>query len=475
MGVKSRKIKKVVLLGLDGATFRLIDPMIAEGLLPNFARFRQEGACGPLRSNIHPITPSAWASISTGLNPGKHGIFDFRMLERKDYHLRFVTGKDRKGEAIWTVLNEHGLKTGVVNVPLTYPPEAVDGFMVSGMDAPDGETGWTYPEAFSAEIRKVVKDYRIDLNVLSVDLDDYVAQVESLLDNRIRLFRYLMEQKKDLEFLFFVFVETDRLQHVLWKYADPDGAGYHDPRAESYRKVLQRCYQRIDALLGEYATKESEDTAWIIVSDHGFGLLEKDVYLNQWLHEIGLLSFKNDSARENIAFLENIDWTKTRAYSYGFFGNININMKGREGRGIVDPKEASRIEEMIRREALSLKDPGTGKSVVTCFFHKEELYQGKWIERAPDLLLIFKDYAYATRDGYESMTSEIFAEPMKYHTGTVPHSGIHRLEGIFMAYVPGERASLYSKRTITLCDIFPTVLKLFGIELPLDIDGTPIF
>ncbi len=471
MNDMGRKIKKVVLLGLDGATFQLIDPMIEEGLLPNFARIKHEGVWGPLRSNIHPITPSAWASISTGLNPGKHGIFDFRALERKNYHLRFVTGKDRKGDAIWTVLNKHGLQTGVVNVPLTYPPEPMYGFMVSGMDTPYGETGWTYPAEFSSEIQNAISDYRIDLNVPTANLDDYVAQVESLLDSRIRLFRYIMEQKKSLDFLFFVFVETDRFQHVLWKYVDPNSADYHDLRAASYRRVLQSCYQRVDALLGEYACAHSPETAWIIVSDHGFGPLKKDVYLNRWLEEIGLLTFKDNHFTGQISFLENIDWNRTKAYSYGFFGNINLNLRGREARGIVGPAEAETIRQHIREEAVRLRDPETGENVLTGFYTKEELYTGPWTTLAPDLLLVLGDYSYTTRDGYESIAAEIFSNPMKHHIDTIPHSGIHRLDGIFMMFAPGSNLVGIGDRIIGLCDIFPSILKLFGLESSSDCDG----
>ncbi|MDD5085429.1 MAG: alkaline phosphatase family protein [Candidatus Omnitrophica bacterium] len=467
-------VGRIIILGLDGATFKVIDPMIERGLLPNFKRLKGEGIWGNLRSNIHPITPSAWASIYTGLNPGKHGIYDFRRLNRSDYSLNFVNGSARRGKPIWQVLSECGKKVGVVNIPLTYPPEKVNGFMVSGMDAPGNDCRYTYPEGFAGEIKSSIGDYAIDVNGSCSSCEDYLTQVEDMFAKRVKLFRYVMETKKDLDFLFFVFVETDRLQHVLWKYIDPENPAYLLPEAAGYRRKIEDIYRRVDELIGSYYFSNPKDTALMIVSDHGFGPLKKDIYLNKWFEQIGLLKFKDKNfGGGGISFLENIDWSKTKAYSYGFFGNININLRGREAGGIVKAgREEKKIKELITKKATQLIDPETGKKVVDKVYLKEELYSGDFTALAPDMLFIVDNYSYTSRDGYESFTDNIFEEPMKHHKHAVPHSGNHRIEGVFMMHFDGCRTSC--PRKITLCDVFPTVLELHDLNLNVDCDGHSI-
>lgn len=470
MEVESNKKKKVILLGIDGATFKIIDPLIERGLLPNFQRMKCEGMYADLISNIHPITPSAWASISTGLNPGRHGVYDFRRLNRKDYSLNFVNGDSRRGQAIWEILTKAGKKVCIVNVPLTYPPRAVNGIMISGMDAPPNAEVFTYPRGFSEELKKNIPDYIIDLDGQADTLDKYLAQTVQMFDARIKLFGYLLETKKEMDFLYFVFVEADRLQHVLWKYIDPNCNAYNSEKAPGYRNLVEKVYKRIDDLIGEYYFSKPANQILAIVSDHGFGVLEKDIYLNKWLEEIGLLKFKNQSHFQGISFLENIDWDHTYAYSYGFFGNININLKNREGSGIViRGKHEQEIKKRIITEVEKLRDSETGEKVVDKVFHRKELYHGPYMFISPDIILIMKEYAYTSRDGYESFTGRIFEEPMKYHKGCVPHSGIHRLEGIFMLH--GENVLSCHIPKMVLCDVMPTILDLLDLKEKVDCDG----
>ncbi|MFH1800876.1 MAG: alkaline phosphatase family protein [Candidatus Omnitrophota bacterium] len=463
---------KMILLGLDGATFQVLDPLIATGKLPNFNRLKTEGCWSEISSNIHPITPSAWASICTGLNPGKHGVFDFRKLDRENYRLDFVNGNSRKGETLWWVLSKKKKKVGIVNVPLTYPPEPVNGFMVSGMDTPFPTTHYTYPAGFSKEIEKAIGPYQIDLDGSCSSLEDYLAQVEAMFQKRIRFFEYLVTSHHELDLLFFVFVILDRFQHVLWKYLDPSQAAHALPEAAGYRKKVEQACCQIDELIGRYYFSNANLTSLMVVSDHGFGPLMKDVYLNRWLESIGLLVFKKSDFRGGIAFLENIDWSRTQAYSYGFFGQINLNLKGREAQGIVKKgREEKRLRAYIKEKAMEFIDPATQQRVVTGFFFNEELYKGAHAVLGPDIVLILKDYAYITRDGYESFTGDLFGEPMKYHDKAVPHSGNHRREGVFVFHRKDVLLKNTKLENTCLNDIFPTVLDFFDVKLPHHLDG----
>jgi predicted AlkP superfamily phosphohydrolase/phosphomutase len=453
--------KRVILIGIDGASFKIIDPLIEKGELPAFALLKKEAMWGVLRSNVHPITPSAWASVATGLNPGRHGIFDFRRRRPESYEMRIVDARDRAGQTFWGVLSRLGKRVMVANVPLTYPPEAVNGVLISGMDTPHKDYQYTYPVRLNEEWGGRLDDYIIDVEKEYADEAEYVQAINDMLEGRIRLFSYIMEESNDTDFIFLVFVETDRLQHVFWKYADNAAGLSQDANAAKYRSVISDCYRKIDRFIGTYCMNECDTLA--LVSDHGFGPLHKDVYLNAWLAKEGFLSFQKRAVPNNsINFLDNINWSKTKAYSCGFFGSIYLNKFGREPLGIVrGEREEKDVLGRISRQLKALKDPDDGKAVVDEVYYQGQLYKGDFTHLAPDLLVKMRDYSYVTRDGYESMDSRIFNTPMAYHPSKVKHSGIHRLEGIFLMRGEGVPAGMQLKEA-ALCDVFPTLLSRFG-------------
>jgi len=452
--------KKVILIGIDGATFKIIDPMINAGQLPVFARLKTEGMWGNLWSNVHPITPSAWTSIFTGLNPGKHGVFDFRKKAPNSYEMVFVNARERNGLTLWTLLSKLGFKVAVVNVPVTYPADEVNGLMISGMDAPQKQSGFTYPEDTDAMLGGTLKDYIIDVDGRCDDESDYLGVINRMLESRLKMFEYIIKEMADLNFIFFVFVETDRLQHAFWKYIDENQVESKSTDAQECRSAIENCYKKIDDFIGKYCM--GEDKTLIIVSDHGFGPLYKDVYLNAWLEQEGFLAFKKKDNSECINFLENIDWSKTRVYSCGFFGCIYLKKYRREPEGIVKGGlEEKRLRNEIIKKLRDLKDPEDNRAVVDTVYLKEEIYKGEYVKYAPDLLIKMRDYSYVTRDGYESMSSHIFNTPMAYHDGCIKHSGIHRLDGIFMMKGQGIPKGKQI-RGAKLYDIFPTILDRFG-------------
>ena len=172
-------MSRVVILGLDGATFTLLDPLLL-GRLPNLGLLMREGVHGPLRSTIHPLTPAAWTSAVTGLNPGKHGIFDFRRRRPGSYALEPVNARRRDGAPLWSLLSDMGRRVGVFNVPMTYPPEPVNGFMVSGMDTPGTDSSFVYPAALRSLLLQAVPGYQIDLDESTGVEDEYLARLEAL-------------------------------------------------------------------------------------------------------------------------------------------------------------------------------------------------------------------------------------------------------------------------------------------------------
>ncbi|MBU1940188.1 MAG: alkaline phosphatase family protein, partial [Candidatus Thermoplasmatota archaeon] len=136
-------MKRVILVGIDGATPQLLFKWIDEGVLPTFSRFRQQGSWGKLRSTLPPFSAPAWTSIVTGCNPGKHGIYGFESTGTLTPHL--VNSRYRKVPAIWTYLTQAGLKNIIINVPGSYPPESINGFMITGLLTPSADSQFTYP------------------------------------------------------------------------------------------------------------------------------------------------------------------------------------------------------------------------------------------------------------------------------------------------------------------------------------------
>jgi predicted AlkP superfamily phosphohydrolase/phosphomutase len=253
---------RTILFGVDGLSFRVLHPLMQKGELPNFQKLRDAGSEAILESKYPPLTPAAWTSISTGMKPAAHGVYDFWEYDEQQEPgtpRRAHIQTHRKGsKAIWNILSEYGKRVLVVNVPITYPPETIDGIMISGYMTPSSEVNFTYPPSFKEELYRAVPDYKIDL-----EHDDMLA-IKPLLDatikmteQRIKLMRYLLREKS-WDFCYIVFVGADRLQHPLW-----DEILAMETKAIEYFRLL-------DAGLGFVLEQLAPDDTLFVVSDHGF-------------------------------------------------------------------------------------------------------------------------------------------------------------------------------------------------------------
>jgi predicted AlkP superfamily phosphohydrolase/phosphomutase len=463
----------VVLFGIDGATYSILDPLMEAGTLPHLSRLKQEGSFGILQSNIHPLTPSAWVSMVTGLNPGRHGVYDFRRRKAGSYDWELVNHRSWGGEPLWSILGAQGKKVGVFHVPMTYPPRSVNGFMVSGMGTPPHNQNFVYPSTLAAKFHKRFPAYEVDPGIIINDPNEYLVRCLQSTDQHISAARFFWQEYPDLDFFMPVFIQTDRVQHPFWRFVDPCMPDYHAPSASAIREAIISIYQRIDAFLGELWTWTADHQGYLVVaSDHGFGPLLKDVYINTWLIDHGYLTLKSDQVSHTEGrFFDQVDWDKTRAYSFGFFGNINLNLYGREPRGVVLPgREAETLKHEIVTRLSQVTDPDTGEAVVSAIYRKEELYSGLYIDQAPDLLLRMKDYAYMTRDGFDFNNSKLMGPPMEHNRQALPHSGNHRLEGIILMAGEGVRHGLEIQRAL-ITDVAPTVLYMAGCPVPTGHDG----
>ncbi len=493
-------MRKLIIIGWDGATLDVADPWMDAGYLPNLAHVRQHGVVSPLESVILPVSGPAWSAFMTGKNPGKNGIYDFLKRRPNSYERRVMNSSDVDSATLWEVVSAQGGRVCVINVPGTYPPRPVNGILVSGMLTPSTDVPYTHPPEFAETLQHILGGYRLSVTggVISPGKEpDFIADVHAVLDQRTRLLDYLLASEP-FDLMTFVFFETDVMQHKFW--------GHHEDPSSPYRHAIRETYQHADRALGHVLDTLDSDTTLFVVSDHGGGSLRKIVLLNRWLIENGFLKLKPQAAagfkqwfarynpilktydllkrmglggisrlfprslrlRVINAFFsfEDIDWEHTVAYSVGHFGQIFINLKGREPQGCVEPgDEYEAVREKIISALQSLSDPETGERIVDRVYRREELYHGPHFEETPDLLLMMGGMRYVTSSdqmGWEEQS--VFADSVYGDTGT------HRLHGMFLGMGPGIRAGLRLDNA-HLLDMAPTALYTMGLPVPKDMDG----
>ena len=498
-------VQRVAVIGLDGATFDLIEPGVESGELPTFRRLMEQGAYGRLRSTIHPLSPQAWTTFMTGKNAGKHGVFDFLVKKPGSYRFALTHGGHRRGATLWKLLSRAGKRCLVINVPFTYPPEPVKGVMISGFDAPRADRSLSAPpEAYEGLVRALGEYCLHQMYPIGWRRAEYQAILEWEIANRVRAARHFIEGGS-WDFFMLVINATDLAQHLFWAEWEDPFSPYHDLIPNVYRAV-DRALEQLWELLGH-------DTTLLVISDHGAGPIRRVVHLNRWLCDQGWLTYHDgrslahrgeyvlskglDFARQGLKqhlprglkdwlkgriprlregvesrlFTSGVDWTRTRAFAGGKYGNIYLNVRGREPQGIVEPgREYERLCEEIEQALYALSDPDTGAPIVECVHRREALYWGPWVHLAPDLLIQWREYAYLTSEAYLQREGELFTGP-QVEDGTTEfvHSGTHRLEGILLATGPGIRPGPIPGAR--LMDLAPTILHAFGLPVPADMDG----
>lgn len=481
-----RPARPLLVIGWDGATPELIEPWMADGTLPNLANLAKRGCWGKLRSLIHPLSPAAWTTAFTGLNPGRHGVWDFGHRVPGTYEVANTDARSRHGATLWDVAGDCGLRSIVMNVPLTHPSPPVEGLFVPGVGATKLE-GATWPRALAGQIREEVPGYRIDSNAYEhADPAEFLRSVEAMVEARTQVAeRLLVRERPDL--MVCVFVSTDRVQHAWWKQAalpwtDGARAGW------KFGSAVRDCYVQLDRALGRLVAAAGDEATVLVVSDHGFGDLEGDLYLNSVLEEMGLLTVRRPTtkprrgwrrlagllrrgraqAAEEALTFGHIDWEHTRAYSRGLFGCVWLNLRGREPGGRVEPgPEAEGLLDAITERLHQLKTPDGREPLVDAVFRGSDLYAGPEAEAAPDLVVVPRGYRWMTRAG-----REIGPRGVVTAEAAVRHSGNHRMDGVLVAGGPGIRQGA-APGTARLLDLTPTCLALLGVEIPRGLDGRP--
>ena len=504
---------KLFVIGLDAATLDIIHPLIEEGILPTFQTLCETGVYGELTSTLHPLSPPAWTSFITGKNPGKHGIYDFVIHKPNSYELEYTYGGMRKGLSIWKLLSIAGKKVTVLNVPMTFPPEAVNGVLISGFDSPGTDSNFAYPPHILDEISRNIGKYQLRDYPQGHNPDSFLEHIESLFDFRRRLTHYMMENY-EWDFFMIVFGELDVVQHAYWQYTDPAFKSISNTEREKYKHVIRDMYIKMDAALGELFSKLPQDINILIMSDHGAGPCYKAVFINKWLEEKGLLSYVGSKGKDYyyLKLLKNmhhsiktsippaglewmkrtfpklrqkvkskivfsdINWAKTKVWSFGREStNLFINVKNKFPYGTVTPgSEYESLRSRLIEELKTLIDPDTGESAVERVYRGEEVYHGDCMDNAPDLLVTWKNHHYTSWPGYKDKNRALF-EPSLYHSdysdwSQLQKGGNHRPNGIL--FMKGSNIkSGFNIEGARIIDLAPTILYLMGTTVPADMDG----
>ena len=469
---------------------------MADGSLPNLAALAKRGSYSPLRSLIHPLSPAAWTSAMTGLSPSRHGVWDFGHIVPGTYTVEPTTGAHRKGASLWEIADECGLRSLVGNVPLSYPCRPFNGVYVPGLGATQLD-GTTHPASVGRLIEQTVPDYSIDSNIYEhAAPKDFLTAVEQMVEARTRVFEDLLRREQPDLFVG-VYVSTDRVQHAFWKQAnhpwlDGKRSGW------TFASAVKDCYQQLDRALGRLIAACPGDPTVLVVSDHGFGDLDGDLYLNAVLEEMDLLTVTHESRKARASdgrfsgllrrfkgedddasqqpCFGDIDWHETQAYARGLFGNIWLNLRGREPYGQVEPgPDAEELLNRITDRLLELREPGGRTPLIDAVFRGADLYVGGGSEStasvengAPDLVVVPRDYRWMTRSG-----REIGAPGCVTCDPAIRHTGNHRMNGILVAGGPGITVGAPPELR-RLVDLTPTALALLGIEVPRSLDGKPM-
>lgn len=482
----SSQSKKLIVLGLDGMPLALLLSLIETGIMPNLKSPFQQGTYGNLRSVMPPITPAAWTSFQTGNYPYRHGVIDFIMFTPWTSEYSFSNSTHIKGQTLWSLLHAAGKKQIVVNVPLTYPPEEIDGIIIPGFDTPQTERSKkAHPGGILDEIEQNTGEYpflslhksirlhrKAGLKVLA---DDLLAVTRS----QVEAVKYLMKTYQ-WDLLMYHFQVTDIMQHSAWNLIDPECKA-HEHNEANERVMVQDFYRSIDAMAGEILEQGGTNVIVCLLSDHGFAAFDTIFYMNSFLKKKGYIAFhplypllelRNTIAKMlgkyHIPMLKNsqlpptrkvnrtfqkIDFGKTTAYAYSnalnyAFVFINKNLQ-------VDT-------DILKKDLMGLHHKG--KPIIKDIY---PWYEGRGSEAfKPDFVVEFSK-GYSIKHKLPSMR-HILSRGYTLFEDTIAH-GNHSIDGLFC--FSGDNIKSNVESAAEIVDIMPTILNILNVPIPKGIDG----
>ncbi len=459
-----KRAERVLVIGLDCATPQFIfGPNRFD--LPNLRALAEAGAWGLLESSHPPITVPAWASMMSSKDAGTLGFYGFR--NRADYSYDRMTTANAsavKEKRVWDILSRLGKKVVVLGVPQTYPVRPVNGWMVAGFLAPDTNADYTYPKTLKEEIAREIGEYFLDVKDFRTnEKDRLLGRIHQLMENRFDTARHLMKSKP-WDFFMMVEMGMDRLHHAFWKFGDPTHPKFEP--GNPFEHAMRDYYQAVDARIGELLSMVGDETAVLVVSDHGAKSMVGGICINQWLINEGLLTPAEPVTAPTRIEDCPIDWSRTRAWaSGGYYGRVFLNVKGREPQGVIPAAEYESFRDSLVARIDAMTDH-EGRPLGNRALKPEDLYRTV-NGVAPDLIVYFGDLNWRSV-GMVGMNSVY-----TFENDTGPDDANHDYHGIFIMDDRAERGGA-ELTGLQLMDIAPTVLDLMGVDVPGDMQGKTI-
>ncbi|MCB4792431.1 MAG: alkaline phosphatase family protein [Elusimicrobia bacterium] len=614
---KSTFEKKLVILGFDGLSPEILEPMMKEGRLPNFSYLKEKGSYSRLSTTNPSQSPVAWSSFATGKNPGKTAIFDFIVRDPKTYALDLSISNMKNGKpvkivqskAFWDYTSELKIPTVIITCPVTFPPDKIYGRMLSGIGVPDilgtegtftfytsqeldkskfiggnvfkvemasemeldligpkvntvtkqsenvkvpfkvkalkdengieiecqndkftlrqGQwSGWkevefkidwvtklkgifkfylvdtsqgfnlyispinydprdpfyqiSYPKGYSKELAGAIGLYYTQgmpmdtwaVNENRITEEPFIEQVNEVFKEKNAMLDFEMN-RFEKGVLFCYFESSDIIQHMFWRYRDTKHPLYDKTAARKYGNMIRDWYIKLDETLGKILKNLGSKDTILVLSDHGFNTYRRSVHVNTWLMKNGYLKLVNENEFAGNELLNNIDWSKTKAYAIGF-GSVYINQEGREKQGLVKPgKETDTVIDEIIQKMEKWTDGRSNDKIIHKVYKKEDIFKGPYLKEAPDLYIGFNiGYQSSWQTALGGVPDKLVEDNIK------KWSGSHLFDpslvpGVFLSNKKGliEHPSIY--------DIAFTILKMIGISdkkiKEYDLDGTSLF
>ena len=475
---------QTVLIGLDGATFSILDMLMDDDVMPFLKEFTDTGVRAPLRSVVPALTPPAWVSLVTGHRPGRHGIFDFfRKESANDPAIRLLTSRDVASRTMWSIANDYGLKATVLNFPISFPAPAIDGYLVAGSVPWRHLRQGCYPSTLYDRIKELPgfnpRDLVMDMSfeekaIEGCKQNEYEGWIELHTRRERKWFDVLASLTRDTptEVVAILFDGVDKLQHLCWRFLDP--AYSVDLTADWMVRVKDACrgyFRQLDDLIRQIVEMAGPEATVMLASDHGFGPQVRTFFVNQWLAERGHLAWVDGQAPKatddktagigQVArHVYMLDWQRTTAYAPLPSGNgIHIVRRDADHPNGVPESEYESVRARLIAGLTAVVDPDSGERVVSRVFTREEIFDGPYVELAPDLTLELADGGLIS-----ILASDAAVAPKGEPTGT------HRPEGIFIARGPSLRRGARLPE-LSLLDVAPLMLRCLGIPAPADFDG----
>jgi predicted AlkP superfamily phosphohydrolase/phosphomutase len=489
--------RKVLVIGIDGATWKTLDEIINGNHMPYLQKLLKNSSKGNISSTIPPISPAAWGTIQSGKDAISNNIYEFYCFNKDSKDFEIVNSNFLKND-IWEILSKVKKKISVVNVPMTYPPKKVNGQIIAGILTPSLESEFTYPRHLKKKLLNRIPDYQLkyseDVRYGNPhnDIIDFINKRIKNIKDRTKVCVWLLNNFKT-DILMVNFQANDILQHALWSYMDEESPSYD---VKIKKMVFKKFYKTLDfcieVIREEFLRNSPGNLMTMFLSDHGCELHRKRFYLGNWLYENGFLKIQKISTHERIKNLTKkfilglnilnfqvkmlnflrginlklfqedktvnppemgnigIDWNKSLAVSMGIslYGLIFI----------LDKKRKEKIEKNLIKKLKKIKDNENNKKIVDKIYKTNEIYKGNSSELLPDLIVKpIKSYSFT--GSYKKSKEKIVKINKKFDFAT----GKHSEEGILIIH--GESIVRKKIKEAKLSDITPTILSFFNLPV----------